>query len=65
MIEIVSKTPVEKGWSCDRKYCVTAADGTKYLLRVPPPEKAASRSECFRMQKAVAALGVPMCLPVE
>ena len=65
MIEIVSKTPVDKGWSCDQKYCVTAADGTKYLLRVTPPEKAASRPDCFRMQKAVAALGVPMCLPVE
>ncbi len=65
MTEFIRKIPIEKGWSCDRKYRVTAADGTDYLLRVTPPEKAASRAECFRMQQAVAAKGVPMCLPVE
>ncbi|MBQ6020005.1 MAG: phosphotransferase [Clostridia bacterium] len=65
MLDFITKKPIDKGWSCDRKYRVTAADGTDYLLRVTPPEKAASRADCFRMQKAVAALGVPMCLPVE
>ena len=65
MIDMVSKEPICKGWSCDQKYCVTATDGTKYLLRITPKEKAASRPECFRMQQAVATLGVPMCLPIE
>ena len=65
MIDMVSKEPICKGWSCDQKYCVTATDGTKYLLRITPKEKAASRPDCFRMQQAVAALGVPMCLPIE
>ena len=64
MMEFIAKEPIDKGWSCDKKYRVTAADGTKYLLRVTQGEKATSRAECFRMQQAVAALGVPMCLPV-
>lgn len=62
--KIVSREPIDKGWSCDKKYCVTTEDGTKYLLRVTPEEKSASREEMFRIQGEVAALGVPMCKPV-
>lgn len=65
MIDFISKDTINKGWSCDQKYCVTTANGTKYLLRITPKEKAAGRADCFRMQQAVAALGVPMCMPVE
>ena len=65
MIEFIKKEPVNKGWSCDSKYCVTSSDGTKYLLRVTPAEKAATRADCFRMQKAASSLGVPMCQPIE
>jgi aminoglycoside phosphotransferase (APT) family kinase protein len=28
--------PINKGWSEDKKYCVTKTNGTKYLLRVTP-----------------------------
>lgn len=62
---IVSKTPIAKGWSCDRKYCVETADGAKYLLRVTPTEKSASRTDMFGMMQRVVALGVPMCQPIE
>ncbi len=64
-MKFVSKEPIDKGWSCDRKYCVATSDGTKYLLRITPKEKSANRAEMFRMQQKVAALGVPMCKPVE
>lgn len=64
-LKFVSRELIDKGWSCDKKYCVTAKDGTKYLLRVTPEEKSAGREDMFRMQKEVAALGVPMCRPVE
>ena len=60
----IEKKPIQKGWSCDSKYCVTAADGTKYLMRITPHEKSASRENMFRMQQKVAELGVPMCRPV-
>ena len=65
MITFISKEPINKGWSCDSKYCVTTADGKRYLLRITPEENSASRAEMFRMQKQVAALGVAMCKPVE
>lgn len=65
MVTFVLKEPINKGWSCDKKYCVTDAKGTKYLLRITPLEKSASREDMFRMQKEVASLGIPMCQPVE
>ena len=64
-IKFISKEPISKGWSCDKKYCAVTADGTKYLLRITPEEKSASRTDMFRMQKKVAALNVPMCKPIE
>ncbi len=39
MTDFISKEPITKGWSDDKKYCVTTADGTKYLLRISPPEQ--------------------------
>lgn len=39
MTNYISKEPIAKGWSGDKKYCITAADGTKYLLRISPPEQ--------------------------
>ena len=63
--EVVTRDPISKGWSCDRKFCVTARDGTKYLLRITPSDKSASRGEMFRMQQRAASLGIPMCRPVE
>ena len=31
---IVKKGLIHKGWSDDKKYCVTDRNGTRYLLRV-------------------------------
>ena len=65
VVTFVSKEPINKGWSCDKKYCVTDDKGTKYLLRITPLEKSASREDMFRMQKEVTSLDIPMCQPVE
>ena len=65
MLDFITKEPINKGWSCDKKYCVTTADGTKYLLRVTPFEKSANRENMYIMQKQVEKLGVPMCKPVD
>ena len=62
---IVARQPVEKGWSGDQKYCVTTQDGCKYLLRITSPERAYRfHLGYLRMQEA-AALGIPMCMPIE
>lgn len=65
MLEFITKEPINKGWSGDKKYCVTTADGTKYLLRITPFEKSANRENMYLMQKEVEKLGVPMCKPVD
>ncbi len=65
MRAFVKQEPIHKGWSCDSKYCVTDEHGAKYLLRITPFEKSASREDMFRLQQAVAALNVSMCRPVE
>jgi aminoglycoside phosphotransferase (APT) family kinase protein len=60
-----SMTPITKGWSSDKKYCVTIADGKKYLLRISPSEEQNRKKVEFEMMQRVAALGVPMCQPIE
>lgn len=57
--------PIPKGWSVDKKYCVTATDGTKYLLRISSMERYERKKSEFAMMKRVATLGIPMCQPVE
>ncbi|MEG0361775.1 MAG: phosphotransferase [Longicatena sp.] len=63
--EIVIKKPIIKGWSCDKKYCVTVGEGTKYLLRITPYDKSESRNELFEILKRVSSLHIPMCKPIE
>ena len=64
-LNYISKEPINKGWSCDKKYRVTTTDGVKYLLRVTPEEKSANRAEMFRMMQQLANLDISMCKPVE
>ncbi|SHI61154.1 aminoglycoside phosphotransferase family protein [Lutispora thermophila] len=57
--------PITKGWSEDKKYCAIGADGTKYLLRIFPRKNYNRKKVEFEMMQQVAALGVPMCQPIE
>ena len=63
--DIIARKPIEKGWSGDRKYCATTADGSKYLLRLSPLEKHDRRKREFDKMCEVAALAIPMAQPVE
>ena len=62
---IVSRTPIEKGWSGDQKYCAVTADGTKYLLRISSIDRLERKRREYEKMSEVAQLGIPMCLPVE
>ena len=64
-MNFVSKCPINKGWSSDKKYCVTDKNGTKYLLRVSDIAEYDKKQLEFNMMKQVSALGVPMCQPIE
>ena len=61
---ITGLTPVDKGWSGDRKYCAVTAEG-KFLLRISPPERTERRKWEFEQMQRAAALDISMCLPVE
>ena len=63
-MEFISKMPIHKGWSEDLKYCVTTADGGRYLLRVSALERAERKEREARRMGEVAALGIPMCQPI-
>jgi aminoglycoside phosphotransferase (APT) family kinase protein len=60
----ISITPITKGWSGDKKYCVTDDNGVKYLLRLSPHDWITHRNPMFEMMKRVDSLGIPMCRPV-
>ena len=60
-----SLTEINKGWSGDKKYRAVDEKGQAYLLRVTNSPRGERYPDTFRMQKAVEALGVPMCNPIE
>ncbi len=63
--QITRLEPIDKGWSGDKKYKVSTGSGEVYLLRLSPEEKYDRRLRQFRSMEAAAALGIPMCRPVE
>ncbi len=64
-MNIITREPLTEGWSGDKKYRVTDEKGTAFLLRISDIEKREKKQEEFEMMQRIAALGVPMCQPVE
>lgn len=62
---IISKTPIDKGWSGDQKYCAVTADEQKYLLRISTIDRLERKRREYEKMGEVAQLGISMCLPVE
>lgn len=63
--KFVKKELIDKGWSGDKKYCVTDEHGNKFLLRVSSIEQYEQKKIEYELMNQVAALGVPMCKPLE
>ena len=61
----ISKELIQKGWSGDKKYCAIDEHGNKFLLRVSPIEQYERKKSEFELMQQVAALGIPMCEPLE
>ncbi len=61
----VSKTLIDKGWSGDKKYKATTADGKSYLYRVSPAEQYERKKQEYEYMKKASELGIPMCQPIE
>lgn len=64
-MNFIAKEPINKGWSGDKKYCVTDAQGKKFLLRISPIEQYEQKKSEYEHMVQVSALGIPMCKPLE
>lgn len=64
-VQFIKKELINKGWSGDKKYCVTDKNGIKYLLRISHSEQYDKKRSEFENMIKVATLGVPMCKPLE
>ena len=65
MQDYITKEIIDKGWSNDKKYCITDENGTQYLLRVSDIAQYDIKQSEFNMMKQVASFGVPMCQPIK
>ncbi len=57
--------PVNKGWSGDKKYYATTADGKQFLIRTADISQYEHKKIEFENMKCVATLGIPMQQPVD
>lgn len=64
-MQIVTKMPILEGWSEDKKYCITNEEGERFLLRVTDIAQFDKKQAEFNNMQRVAALGIPMCVPIE
>lgn len=64
-MQFITKEPIYKGWSSDKKYCVTDENGTRYLCRVSDLTLYDAKQSEFNMMKQVEKLGIPMTKPIE
>ena len=62
---IVSKEPIDKGWSGDQKYCAVLDDGSRVLLRIAPVSRLERKQREYTAMCRGAELGIPMCRPLE
>lgn len=56
---------MDKGWSGDRKFCVTDDAGKRYLLRISPIERREMVERTFLWMKKADRLGISMCRAIE
>ncbi len=60
-----NKKPILKGWSNDKKYCITDENGEQFLLRISDISQYDEKRSEFMMMQRVASLEIPMCKPIE
>lgn len=61
---IISRHPIDKGWSGDKKYRAVTSDGSVYLLRISDASRYERKNREYMQMQQVAQLKIPMCLPV-
>ena len=62
---IVSRQPIDKGWSGDKKYRAETLSGDVFLLRISPADKLERCKAVHEHMKTLSKLDIPMCRPFE
>lgn len=62
---IISREPVDKGWSGDKKYRAVTAQKQQYLLRIAPMDRLERKKREHETMGQVAMLGIPICRSIE
>ncbi len=60
----VTKEPIRKGWSGDRKYCAVDPEGNRYFLRISDRAQYDAKYAEFQKMQQAETLGVPMSSPL-
>lgn len=63
--KLIKRIPIDTGWSGDQKFCAITNEGQKYLLRISSIDRLERKQREYENMRKVAALGIPMCLPIE
>lgn len=63
-LHFVTKEPINKGWSKDKKYCATDEKGIRYFLRISDIQQYDAKKFEFHMMEKAASLGISMCEPL-
>lgn len=58
-------SPVEKGWSNDKKYRIVDSEDRQFLLRTNDSKESERKAEEFRMMIDFAKTGVNMSMPIQ
>ena len=64
-MKILKKEIINKGWSNDKKYCITDEENNKYLLRISSLDQYDKKLSEFNYMKQLSSLKVNMCMPIE
>lgn len=64
-MDYIKKELIEKGWSGDKKYCITNSNGEKYLLRISPIDQYERKKTEYHYMERMLELQIPMCFPIE
>ena len=62
--DFISREPILKGWSEDRKYRAATKEGETYLLRISDKDLYEKKKLEYELMKRLETLEIPMCLPV-
>lgn len=64
-VRYIDRRLIERGFSGDKKYRVTAKNGAYYLLRVSPFSQYRARKADFSLMQTAAKLDINMCRPLK